>query len=359
MVIYFTAPKIVEGECEVEIEQADIETGVLFWDSSIIIYTLGKSLSMNAVKQFMTKFWSFVKLPDMFFHDEGYLKFHSDLDKEQVLIKSPCTIHGVPMILREWSVEFDFKRDKLRTLPIWVKLPNLPLRLWGAKSLGKIGSALGNPLFTDECTANKLHVLYARILVEIDITKKLKEFIIIRNNDSKKINQPVEFEWKPKFCEKCQKIGHQCLNEKPQVMKQLRAKVEQRVPTTITEDNAAIEAIAVDQPSTSSWVQVSNKEKSRGKAILQFNFNYNVDLAYHNGFDTLKTWHDPQRKRLWLDIENFHPQISGAWLIMGDFNTVPRASDRVSVNVVMEYEFADSIHLMDNLDLHEKDNVGD
>lgn len=66
MAIEFTAPKIVESECEVEIEQVDIKTGVLFWDYSLIMYTLGKSLSMNAVKQFMTKFWSFTKLPNMF-----------------------------------------------------------------------------------------------------------------------------------------------------------------------------------------------------------------------------------------------------------------------------------------------------
>lgn len=43
----------------------------------------------------------------------------------------------------------------------------------GVKSLSKIGSAIGNPFVTDECTTNKLRVFYARMLVEVDITQEL------------------------------------------------------------------------------------------------------------------------------------------------------------------------------------------
>lgn len=93
----------------------------------------------------------------------------------------------------------------LRTLPIWVKLPYLPLHLWGLKSLGKIGSALGNPLLSDECTTNKLRVSYARILMELDTTQIQKEYITIRDHEGKKIQQVVEYEWKPLYCETCKK----------------------------------------------------------------------------------------------------------------------------------------------------------
>lgn len=63
-----------------------------------------------------------------------------------------------------------------------MKFLKLSLFLWSATSLGKIGSAMGKPLFTDECKANKLCISFARILVEVDITKKLKESIIIKDN---------------------------------------------------------------------------------------------------------------------------------------------------------------------------------
>jgi hypothetical protein len=61
-------------------------------------------------------------------------------------MNGPYTIRNMPMLLREWKPNFNLKNDMLRTIPIWVKLPQLPLYLWGVKSLSKIGSALGNPL---------------------------------------------------------------------------------------------------------------------------------------------------------------------------------------------------------------------
>lgn len=93
------------------------------------------------------------------------------------------------MILKEWTPDFNFNRDMIHNIPILVKLLILPLYLWGSKSLRKLGSVLGNPLFTDECTAHKLRVSSAHILVEIDVTQNQKESIIIKNNEGKKIVQ--------------------------------------------------------------------------------------------------------------------------------------------------------------------------
>ena len=139
-------------------------------------------------------------------------------------MRGPFTIQGVPMVLKDWSPEFNFNRDMLCTLPIWVKLPQLPLHMWDAESLGKIGSVIGKPLFTNECTANKLMISYARILVEIDVTQRLKELIVIKDNEERKFNQPMEYEWRPKFCDICQKVGHKCNTEKQKELKQWKAK---------------------------------------------------------------------------------------------------------------------------------------
>lgn len=138
------------------------------------MYVLAKDLSMNATKQFMIRFWKFVKLTELYYHEEGYflMKFQSVEDKELVLDRGPYSIHNMSMVLKHWEPNFNFKRDMIRTILVWVKLPNLPLPLWGASSLGKIGSAIGRPLFTNECTTNKLRISFVRILAEIDITKK-------------------------------------------------------------------------------------------------------------------------------------------------------------------------------------------
>lgn len=166
------------------------------------MYVIGKELSVNDIKQYMVKFWNMVQLSDLYYHDDGcfLLKFRSHIDKDLIVMRGPYTIQNMSMVLRDWNPEFDFKRDTLRTFPVWVKLPNLPLHLWGDRSLGKIGSALENPLFTDECTANKSGMSYARILVEIDVTHKQRDCITIKDTFENKKNQTVEYESKQTFC---------------------------------------------------------------------------------------------------------------------------------------------------------------
>ncbi|XP_058733321.1 uncharacterized protein LOC131604923 [Vicia villosa] len=229
--LQFVAPKVVEGKIEVEIEEKDVESEIRFWENSLIMYVIGANLSMNAVKNYMIRAWNFVALPEMYYNDEGFfiLKFRNGDDRDEVLMKGPYTIQNMPMIIMEWRPDFSMAKDMLRTIPIWIKLPNLPLPLWGVNSLGKIGSAVGNPLFTDECTAGKLRVSYARMLVEVDVTQKLCEEISIKDHEGNMRQQKVEFEWRPQYCERCQKIGHVCSNEKKIPVKTWQPKTREMV----------------------------------------------------------------------------------------------------------------------------------
>jgi hypothetical protein len=270
----YVAPKLVNGEVEVEIENSDIESEVKFWESSLIMYVLGSELSMSAVKQFMIKTWNFVKLPDMFYNEEGYfiLKFHSFKDKDSVLMKGPYTIRNMPMLLRDWKPDFSLKRDMLRTLPIWVKLPQLPLHLWGVRSLSKIGSAIGNPIVTDECTANKFRVSYSRILVEMDVTQKLPTDITIKDSEGNKRKQVVEYEWKPLYCDSCQKMGHICSKEPlKKVNKQWKPKSPTRLSTPVSSPLITEQTIApliAEQTiadDASIWTKVNHSGKLKGE----------------------------------------------------------------------------------------------
>jgi hypothetical protein len=90
----------------------------------------------------------------------GYfiIRFKSKMDRDAVLLRGPYTIYRKPMFLHKWTLDFTLKDDLLRVLPIWVTFPQLPLIFWGEKSIGKIASAIGKPMMTDECTAKKLRV---------------------------------------------------------------------------------------------------------------------------------------------------------------------------------------------------------
>lgn len=145
---------------------------------------MGSDLSMNAIKQFMTKVWSFIALSELYYNKTGYfiVRFRSEADRDQVMEQGPYSIYGIPLFIRDWSPDFEVNEDLMRVLPLWIKLPQLPLHLRGERSLAEIASDIGKPVVTDECTAKKLRITYARILIEIDVTQKLKEQICIKDH---------------------------------------------------------------------------------------------------------------------------------------------------------------------------------
>src|SRR4051812_17363987 len=101
------------------IKEKDIESEMLYWDSTLILYVLGGDISMYMLKNYMECMWSFVQLSYMVYHDEGYfiLEFRSDSDKEEMLIKGPYILRNMPLLLIDWKPGFSLKEDMLRTLP--------------------------------------------------------------------------------------------------------------------------------------------------------------------------------------------------------------------------------------------------
>ncbi|KAG5585995.1 hypothetical protein H5410_046429 [Solanum commersonii] len=83
-----------------------------------------------------------------------------------------------PVILKSWAPNFNFKEGVLHIIPLWVKLPNLPLNCWTATTLNKIGSGIGKTLCANAYTSNMEQISYARVLVETDVTQQMKERIV-------------------------------------------------------------------------------------------------------------------------------------------------------------------------------------
>lgn len=60
----------------------------------------------------------------------------------------------------------------------------------------------------DRLTADRDRVAYARVLVEVDTSKPVKEHVKIGLPNGICLNQMVKYETVPKFCAKCKRIGH-------------------------------------------------------------------------------------------------------------------------------------------------------
>ena len=71
-------------------------------------------------------------------------------------------------------------------------------------------SAVGVPVLADECTMNQRKVSYAIVLVEVDITQEFVKEISVRDNAGREFTQKAILKWRPFFCRKCNKVGHEC-----------------------------------------------------------------------------------------------------------------------------------------------------
>jgi len=134
----------------------------------------------------------------------------------KVLCAGPYSIANRPMILKQWSADFDFKAAFPTEIPLWIKFPNLPMSCWGSRSLSRIASVLGKPIFADECTTKQTRISYARMLIEVNVSKELPSEIELLDPNGKSFVQDVTYDWKPSYCEKCLMVGHNCLAKSTQ-----------------------------------------------------------------------------------------------------------------------------------------------
>lgn len=146
MVMEFVGPKVVNGEVDITIEETYVKDELHYQEPALILFVVGETLSMNDVKKFMEKVQNFVSLLDLYYNEISYfiVRFKSIEDRGIVMIQGPYFIYGVPLFLRNWAAEFEIREDLMCVVPLWITLPQLPLHLWGEKSISKIASVVGN-----------------------------------------------------------------------------------------------------------------------------------------------------------------------------------------------------------------------
>eukprot|EP00256_Glycine_max_P036920 XP_006584238.1 uncharacterized protein LOC102664824 [Glycine max] len=69
--------------------------------------------------------------------------------------------------------------------------------------------------------------------------------------------------------------------------------------------------------------------------------------------------HLDDRRKLWKDIEDLRVQQADPWCLLGDFNNVLKAEDRIGGRDVTESEYVDLREMMSRVGLYEMDTCGD
>jgi len=109
--------------------------------------------------------------------------------------------------LFEWTKDFNLNTQRNTHAQVWIRLMALPQEYWMDRTLREIASAVGTPLLIDNATSKRLFGHYARILVDMDFSRKIFYEIVVEREG---FAFPVEvvYERMPDFCTHCQNIGH-------------------------------------------------------------------------------------------------------------------------------------------------------
>jgi hypothetical protein len=67
-----------------------------------------------------------------------------------------------------------------RHAQIWIKLMESPQEYWHALTLFDIASVVGSPLIIDVETHNRVFGHYARVLVDMDLSKSIFDEILVK-----------------------------------------------------------------------------------------------------------------------------------------------------------------------------------
>jgi hypothetical protein len=164
--------------------------------------------SPRAVEEWVKRNW----LPlvnegiKIYFVGKGFFVFLFDSPEDRGLIfrNGPYFMGPQGLYLNKWSTDFDPAQDVPKAVPVWVRLPHLPLHCWNLGSLQSIGNALGK--FIDQAP-RKDQYSCARICVEVDLEIGLPEAIQLSVANWTHI-QELDYEQLPFKCRFCHEYGH-------------------------------------------------------------------------------------------------------------------------------------------------------
>jgi hypothetical protein len=125
-------------------------------------------------------------------------------DRDLVFKSGPYFMGSRGLFLAPWTLDFN-PGAEIIAAPVWVRLPHLPLHLWGIRSLEDSGNKLGR--FLDKAEPKGDQFTCTRICVEVNLEKGLPEAIKLSLGEWCHI-QELDYEQIPFKCLRCHAYDH-------------------------------------------------------------------------------------------------------------------------------------------------------
>ncbi|CAH1415667.1 unnamed protein product [Lactuca virosa] len=110
-------------------------------------YLLDKKIGFPVISAEVRKMWKNMGLEDVFMNSKGFLffKFNSEQGMRQILDNSPWIIlNKYPLFIQRWRPGLALTKESHKSVPVWIKIFDLPLEAWSAENLCIIATVIQN-----------------------------------------------------------------------------------------------------------------------------------------------------------------------------------------------------------------------
>ncbi|GAV74042.1 DUF4283 domain-containing protein, partial [Cephalotus follicularis] len=186
------------------------EQGVKVWSNALVWYFVGKRIPFKIVKEHLEKKWRKWGAVSVITGDNGtfLFKFDNSSARDLVLSNGPWEVWGAYLALRRWEEGMSLSKDSFSTIPVWVKLANVPSELWTKQGLSYVASALGVPLCMDAATTAGNRLSFARVCIEMKASSNFPTSFKVRRRNGTLVEVLVQYAWKPSPCSECKVFDH-------------------------------------------------------------------------------------------------------------------------------------------------------
>ncbi|KAI0522857.1 hypothetical protein KFK09_005242 [Dendrobium nobile] len=197
------------------------------WDLCLVGYSMGRRPYYEALLGAINKTWSLKGSLKLLSLNDGFflIRFTCQDDFDMVWSKGVWFLLGKPFVLQKWHPKFTPKKEEFESVPIWVKIHDLPLACWNSEGISRIASKIGVPVAADKLTEQKTRLTYARICFLVDKKATYPEEILV-SLDGDVVSLKVQYEWRPHPCDYCKSLMHfsdTCV-EKPKSVTEVQKK---------------------------------------------------------------------------------------------------------------------------------------
>ncbi|XP_074315726.1 uncharacterized protein LOC141651935 [Silene latifolia] len=193
-----------------QLSMEDVQPEIDYWSTAVICYVLGGNPPWELLSGFVNRLWGKYKYDKISFLPNGAFLVHfPTLECRDLVLKQGFPMFdNKPLVVKPWSETTSLAKEKVKAVPIWIRLCGLGLKFWGEKTLAKLGSQFGTFMRADGATIDKTRLGYARLMVEVQVGQALHDKLFFKDEKGMDVCVLVEYEWRPDVCSDCKGIGH-------------------------------------------------------------------------------------------------------------------------------------------------------